>query len=213
MALVAAGVVVASGLLSAWTQTGGPSGLDTRYGALLGAKAVAVALVLVLGYVHRRRVRAGMQRVLALSSLSGEAALALVLVVGLTASLVGTIPGREAGATAPVALEAAPSSPFVTTVNDADGSLVATLQPLGGGRHRVELALFDPVGTPRPTDGATLAVAIGEIPPRAIPLLPDGVGAFRADDVSLPRPGRWLFTLTTITRGVTTARTFEVHVP
>jgi putative copper resistance protein D len=94
LALVAAGLVVVSGVLNASTRVTGLADLATPYGALLVAKTLLTALLLLAGALHRRwTIRAlAAGRPSAFRRLLIGEVLAMAAVVGVAAALATTEP-------------------------------------------------------------------------------------------------------------------------
>ncbi|MGF1663750.1 MAG: cytochrome c oxidase assembly protein, partial [Kineosporiaceae bacterium] len=94
LALVAAGLVVVSGVLNASTRVTGISDLATPYGSLLVAKALLTGLLLAAGALHRRwtiRAMAAGRPTAFRRLLAGEV-LVMAAVVGVAAALATTEP-------------------------------------------------------------------------------------------------------------------------
>ncbi|HNH97260.1 MAG TPA: copper resistance protein CopC, partial [Microthrixaceae bacterium] len=101
MALVAAPLTVATGVLNAALQERSLSALtDTTHGRLVLAKALGTVALLAFGWVHRRQLAdAARWSARVLRSYRAEVLVGLA-VVAVTAVLVGTPPGREAARSA-----------------------------------------------------------------------------------------------------------------
>ena len=74
------------------------------------------------------------------------------------------------------------------------------------------LYFFDEAGQPRAVDAAEARVQQGDLPPRRVDLVPIRPDHYSAAGVSLPQPGRWRVTITTISRGTPSETTFEVPI-
>lgn len=196
VALWAVVAVVLTGAASSWLQVRSFDALfDTSYGRLLLLKVAGVAVLVVLGFVNRRRLLPYAERMgTLLRSVRLEVVVA-TLVVAVTALLVNRVPGREAL-----------PRPFAATVASDTGPVLVTLEPAEVGINDIDLR-FE-----RPVDAAELRAAIGSSPARVLELQPLSATHFSAVEASLTATGTWTFTLTTVRQGQPTTTTFEVPI-
>lgn len=94
LALAAVVLVSVSGVLNAATRLGGPGDLGSRYGLLVLAKVVLVAVLVALGWWHRRVTvpRLGADSAGPFWRLVGVELLVIALTVGVSVGLAGTAP-------------------------------------------------------------------------------------------------------------------------
>jgi copper transport protein len=201
MALVAAPVVVASGVwsttrhLSRWSQF-----TSTTYGSLLLAKLVGVAIVLVLGAVHRHRLRAGIER-LAVRLLEIEG-LTMAVVLGLTAVLIGSAP--------PPRYERAP---FAASVEHGNSVTKVRVAPGAAGTNTIEVWFVDPSGQPRRVDAAAVWVESASVPKRKVDMALDGSAARLATtEVTFATRGSWSITVESVTDAIRDSAEFNVEI-
>lgn len=197
-ALVAAAVVVLTGTLRAWSETGGPAALaetaTTAYGRLLGLKVVAALALIALGARNRRRslpaLAAGdpapLRRV-------GTAELLVALGVFALTGALTSVPPRPTDAVPvrPPAIRAE-GLDFATTVR---ASLSVT--PGLPGSNVFALELIDPDrGDPVNADevSLTLEPVAGGVPAQRVELRPSGT-AWRAESSALAIAGTWRATV------------------
>lgn len=201
VALYALIVVVLSGLASAaWQTAADPSTLTTAYGILLLVKIALVAVMAALGWWQRRRLAKAVEGAgRLLTGVRAEVGVAVV-VLAVTAVLVGTVPAREA-------LE---PQPYTAEVQEDFGTVTVTVQPALVGDNVVTMSFSDRVGSPRGVDVAQLTVRQGNLPPRDVTLTALAPDRWAAIDVSLPSEGEWTFDLTTLARGEMSTTTFTV---
>ncbi|MPY93516.1 MAG: hypothetical protein GEV08_10770, partial [Acidimicrobiia bacterium] len=202
LALGAAVAVAVSGGVNGWLQVGSLEALwSTAYGRTLLAKVALFAAMVGLGWWNRARLaelahRARRQvRVVRAETLLAAGA------VGLTAGLIALVPGRELA-----------TEPYSATFEDGAGTVSVTVEPARKGTNALHLYFFDDARLSRPVDAAEARVSTGDLPPRRIDLVPITAGHYSASGFSLPTTGRWLFTITTVTRGVPAQLDFEVLV-
>jgi copper transport protein len=201
MALVAAPIVIASGV---WSTTRHLSRLSqftsTTYGSLLLAKIVGVAIVLALGAVHRRRLRTGIEgltaRLLAMEGLT------MVLVLGLTAVLIGGAP--------PPRYERAP---FAASVEHANAVTKIRVAPAAVGTNTIEVWFVDSSGQPRRVDAAAVSVESASVPKRKVEMALDGSAARLATtEVTFASRGSWSITVESVTDAVGDTAVFNVEI-
>ncbi|MDQ6938247.1 MAG: copper resistance protein CopC [Actinomycetota bacterium] len=199
VAFVSVAVLAVTGTYQAWRESGTIDALtSTTYGYLVLAKVALFAGLILLGNLSRRAVQrrlgptlgndvgavAGrMRRVVAM-----EVVLALG-VLGLTGVLVAEPPGRAAAAT--TARHVGPRSGRADL--GAGRSIRLTVDPARSGPVAVTAIL-----TGAPVQELTIGAALperrfGPLPVR-VRRQPDGT--YRADNVLLPSPGNWVFTVT-----------------
>lgn len=183
MATYAVCALITSGAFATWRQVGSVDALtETTYGRLLMTKLALVAVMLILGALHRRQ-RINSQNASPLwsvRSLRSEAVAGLV-VIGIASALSATIPAR-----------ADLVSPISLTFNTATVQTDVTVEPARPGRNIVHLYVFGSNGRPRDitdiqvvlTHGAT-ATEIEVDPSKA------GTGHEEALNVQIPFAGMW----------------------
>jgi copper transport protein len=148
LALIAVGVIVATGAFRSWVEVRALRGfVDAGYGQVLLAKISVVVPLLVLGAINNRwalpRIKRaagddhGALRVLK-RVVTAEVALGMI-VVGLTALLVNLAPAR---------VSAGISGPFVTDVHLGHDHLEVLVDPNQVGRNFVHLTATTPEGSP-----------------------------------------------------------------
>lgn len=218
---VCVAVVAVTGLYQGWQQVGTPAALfGTTYGAWLLAKLGLVAVLLAGGALARRWVRkhygaaepvtvtgkrqakrgpeageVGGFRKLVLAELVVAA-----LLLGVTASLLGTEPARAeldrernpaavGGAEGPLSL----AVPFDAGGLRGRGQVAFVLTPAAVGRNELHLVVLDPEGRPKqvPEVRAELSLPEAGIGPIAVPLTDGGPAHHVGTGVELPTPGRW----------------------
>jgi copper transport protein len=203
-ALGAAAVVVVSGAVSATLQTGSVDAVTTTgYGQLAIAKVMGFALLLVLGWINRYRLVPVLERSAAplIGSLRGEVLVA-VAVLGVTAVLVNTPPGRDQL-----------DRPVDASATVDDSTLRVIVDPARAGTNDVHLYFFDAAGTtPLAVDAVEATVATGDLPPRRLDISPVTSSHVSAYGTVLASPGRWTLQVTAVRVGVPTTYTIEVQI-
>jgi copper transport protein len=183
MATFSVCALIVSGTFASWRQVGSVDALrETTYGRVLMAKLALVAVMLLLGAVHRRQRRDAQNAspLWSVRSLRSEAAAGLA-VIGVASALSATIPAR-----------ADLVSPISLTFNTATVQTDVTVDPARPGRNIVHLYVFGSNGRPRDitdiqvvlTHGAT-ATEIEVDPTKA------GTGHEEALNVQIPFTGVW----------------------
>ncbi|UDY35417.1 copper resistance CopC/CopD family protein [Dermatobacter hominis] len=203
MAVVAAPLTIATGLLNTWLQERSLSGLtDTTHGRLVLAKLVGALAMVALGWVHRRQLAdAARWTARTVASYRVEAVIGLA-VVAVTAVLVGTPPGREAR----------PDAEPVQVVRQAgDTTVRMQVSPAVAGPNDVHLYYLARDGSLAPVDAAELEISTTGVSPRSVPITPITASHGIANGVQLT-PGTWSFRLTIVTGGVPAQTTFEVPI-
>lgn len=206
-ALTAVVVVAVTGSITAYLQVRSIDALTgTGYGKLLIAKVAAVAGLVGLGWVNRRRLIGLLPaRETVFAVVRAELAVAVV-VVGLTAVLVNRPPARND-------VGASPFSAVVATENDPTrGQVQLQVDPARPGANDVHLYFLSAEGLPRPVDAIEMTVGRSGVPPRRVSvtqITPDHASAY---GVSLPSPGLWTLTITAVRQGVPFTATVEVPV-
>ena len=200
VAVVAAPLVVLTGLAGAWIQLGAWTQLwSSPYGQLLVVKAVFAAVLLLLGWLNRRQLT-DTTRVLVdlVASIRLEAGLG-VMVVAVSSVLVVTPPPGPL--VAPV------------TVRGEAGDLVVDLEvaPAAVGPNTVDLRYSDAAGSPVAVDATDVRASTAGVEPRRLDVEAVGPSSARADDVVLT-PGRWRFRVTVVRRGAPVVVELEVPV-
>ncbi|MFZ4517822.1 MAG: copper resistance protein CopC [Microthrixaceae bacterium] len=202
MALVAAPLVVLSGVVGGWLHTRSLGAVtSTDYGRLLLAKLAGALLMLAIGlWARRRLVRPDAPVGGLLGGLRAEAMVGIG-VLAVTAVLVATPPAVEA------------SLRPVSVVRQAgDITVRMQVEPARSGPNTVHLYYLARDGSLAPVDAAELQVATRGVEPRRVPVTPLTPSHAIATDVQLT-PGRWAFRLTVVARGVPARTTFEVPIP
>jgi copper transport protein len=220
VAFVSVVAIVASGVVQGWRQLGSVSALwDTTYGRLLVVKVVLVGLMLVAAALSRAWVRSHVgapapgagdaaEPAPALSpgpgavargacrdvtgirrSVMVEVAIA-VLVLGVTAGLVESVPGRveEAGeAGAPGA-----GRPYTAQEHGNDVLVNLTVDPTTVGPTAITVEAQNHDGTPAAPEEvqASLRLPERDLGPLTLTLEDQGDGVYTAD-AELPFPGAW----------------------
>lgn len=203
MALVAAPVVVLTGLINAGLQERSVSGLtDSAHGRMVIAKAVGAAIMVVFGFVHRRRLAdAARWTGRALNSYRAEAAVG-VAVLAVTAVLVGTVPGREAR----------PATEPVQQIRQAgDTTVRMQIDPAAAGPNDIHLYYLARDGSLSAVDAAELKVSTSGVAPRAVPVTPITANHGAATGVQLTK-GTWTIDVTIVSGGVPSKVTFTVPI-
>jgi copper transport protein len=203
MAIVAAPLTIATGLLNTWLQERSLSAVtDTTHGWLVLAKLLGALAMVAFGWVHRRQIadaaRWTARRVV---SYRVEAVVG-VAVIAVTAVLVGTPPGREAR----------PDAEPVQLVRQAgDTTVRMQVFPAAAGPNDVHLYYLARDGSLASVDAAELEISTDGVAPRKVPITPVTANHGYATGVSLT-PGTWRFELTIVSAGVPARTTFEVPI-
>ncbi len=201
VAMIAAPVVVVTGLAGAWIHLGSLGDLtSTSYGQLLLGKSALVVAMLVLAVLNRRQLADATRAVLDLAaSVRAEAALGLA-VVALTAVLVVTPPPASAIAQ-PV------------DVSAVAGDVAVQLQVVDAvaGSNQVHLFFDRTSGGPASVDAVELRISAPDVAERRVPLVPISPSHASADDVVLT-PGRWSFRVNVVVKGRPATADFEVPI-
>jgi copper transport protein len=188
LALVAVGAIVVSGTVQGWRQVGSVDALTgTTYGRLLIAKVALFAMVMVGAYVSRSAVRrraaeAGPTVGVLRRSVGAEVVIALV-VLGVTALLVNTVPAEDA------------YDPTFSAETHGVALLVRVeIDPAKAGPADLGIETLDHGGAPIevPEVAASLSQPGRDIAALPVELEPgDGTGRYVAEGVELPFPGAW----------------------
>ncbi|GAA4438414.1 copper resistance protein CopC [Actinokineospora soli] len=209
---VCVAVVVATGVYQSWRQVGELSALvDTAYGWWLLGKVALVALLLGTGYLTRRWVRGQYAsetvtkrtvkrapgEIRRFRTLVAVEMAVAALVLGVTATLVGTEPAvaerdrsrGPAGVEGPLSM----AVPFDAGGLEGRGQLALALDPSAVGKNQLHLVLLTPEGKPKsaPEVRAELRLEEAGIGPLAVPLVAGGPGHWLSTNLDLPMPGRW----------------------
>ncbi len=199
IALLSAGLLLATGAWASFVHVGSIGALmSTGYGRLVVAKFIGFGLMGPLGWTNRRRLASLVSA--ARSTLRLEVSVA-ALVLAVTASLVGAVP-----------VQGGSRDPFYTRVETATMAVDVTVLPAKVGLNTMHLYFYDSEGNPDRVDVATARVAIADIPPRRINLLPITGDHFSAGGFTLPTKGVWTLTLNMQRQGKTESFTIEVPV-
>ena len=187
LALVAVAAIVVSGTVQGWRQVGTFGALTgTTYGRLLIVKVVLFVLIMVGAYVsrsvvHRRTAAAGPSVSVLRRSVGAEVAIAVV-VLGITALLVNTVPAEDAY-----------DPSFSADVHGAELLARVEVDPVKAGPADIVIDTLDHGGNPlQPIDvTASLSQPGRDIGPLPIDLTADGTGHYVANDTEIPFPGAW----------------------
>ncbi len=202
MALVAAPLVVLTGVVGGWLQTRSLGALtSTDHGRLLLAKLAGALAMLAIGLWARRRLAPPDATVGGLLGGLRAEALVGVGVLAVTAVLVATPPAVEAAA-----------RPVSLVRQAGDVTVRLQVEPGRAGPNTVHLYYLARDGSLAAVDAAELRVSARGVEPRRVPVTPLTPSHAVATDVQLT-PGRWSFRLTVVTRGVPARTTFEVPIP
>lgn len=203
MALVAAPLTIATGLVSTALQERSLSALtDTTHGRLVLAKVVGALAMLAFGWVHRRQLAdAARWSARTVRTYRAEALVGLA-VVAVTAVLVGTPPGREARADA---------EPVQVVKQAGDTTVRMQVTPAAAGPNDVHLYYLSRDGSLAPVDAAELKISTDGVSPRAVPITPITANHGVATGVQLT-PGTWTFDLTIVTGGVPSTASFAIPI-
>ena len=203
MALVAAPLTVATGVLNAALQERSLSALtDTTHGRLVLAKALGTVALLAFGWVHRRQLAdAARWSARVLRSYRAEVVVGLA-VVAVTAVLVGTPPGREAARSA---------EPVQMVKQAGDTTVRMEVSPAAAGPNDVHVYYLARDGSLARVDAAELKVSTEGVAPRAVPITPVTASHGVAEGVQLT-PGDWTFELTVVVGGAPASTTFRVPI-
>ncbi len=199
IAMLCVALLFVTGVRGAYSLVGSIDLLtSTTYGRLVLLKLTGFFLMGALGWVNRRRLAAllvdGSRTVFA------EGTVAL-LVLGVTASLVGAVPAR-----------AGSQEPFYTRAETATFIVDVTVLPATIGSNTLHLYFFDETGNPQSVDVATASIGFGDIPARRVSLVPISGDHYSAIGFSLPMKGLWTLTLQAVREGQTETVTLEVPV-
>jgi copper transport protein len=233
-AMTCVALLVLTGGYQAWREIGTlPALTGTPYGRLLILKLAGFAALLFLGNLGRQWVQRGARQIPPAPHVAGSAAVATaaqiqpelrglrrsviaevgigIAVLGVTAALVTTTPGRnairaqETPATSGATSGQAPKAPATSSMTLPGGILVkVSADPPVAAAAVIELRVEKP-------DGASLdpveVRAVAAMPQRGLAGLPlplhrVGPGNYAAHDTTLPFPGQWRLTVTVRTSDV-----------
>ncbi|MEO5680863.1 MAG: copper resistance protein CopC [Acidimicrobiales bacterium] len=203
VALPAAAVILATGASSAWIQAGSwPALTSTTWGRLIGVKVAGFTGLVVLGALNRRALANGAAhtgRVLA--SVRVELMVA-ALVLAATTLVTNRAPARSEY-----------TRPVAARLDTPTGVVSLTVGPARVGTNEMHLYFLDRAGRQRPVDTVEATVTTGDAVPRKVLLTPVTAAHFSDYDLSLPTPGRWTITITSIRdgRSETTTATLPVR--
>lgn len=204
VALLAVAAVVATGLISSYLQVRSVDALTgTGYGVILLIKIAAVAVLIGLGWLNRRRRSSDAADVGAIVRVVRVEAAIAAVVIALTATLVNRPPAR---------VDLVRSFSGVEELAGVGGSVQVEVQPGKVGTNDVHLYFLDEQGAPAPYDAAEVTVGREGIPARLVKVTPVTVDHASAYGVSFPSPGRWTITVTAGREGQTGTASFEVPV-
>lgn len=206
LALVAAGVVGLSGVVSGWQQVRTLDALtSTGYGQLLLAKVAGFAVLVALGWVNRSRLVPLVARTAdpLRRSLRVEVLVAAA-VLAVTAALIHQPPARSTTS----------SEPFDTTVTAESGEgLAATVDPATVGTNDIHLYFYGPDGTePLAVDAVQVEAGTTDVPARRLQATPVSTNHVIVAGASLPSAGTWTVEVTAVQAGEALIFTFEVPI-
>lgn len=180
--------------------------LDTTWGRLAVVKAVLLAAIGGLGYVHRRRSipavrRAGADGRRLFRRVAAVELVLMLVVLGVAATMSSGMPADAEAASR------------IQTVRAAlgDGLVEVTLDPARVGRNELHLYLYDERGGLLPVEEASLALA-GPTARVEAALLPSGPGHYTAFGVDLAEPGTHRITVEVLHEGQTLRATASIPV-
>lgn len=203
-AFAAAAVVGATGGISAVVELGSLEALtSTSYGQLLLGKVVGFAALVWFGWINRRQLVPLLERTVMplVRSVRAEVLIGIA-VLGVTAVLIDTPPGRDQV-----------TEPFTTTESVSDLTVQATVDPAATGPNDIHLYFFDDAGTgPEPVDAVEVAAATGDIPARRLAVTPITANHVSVYGASLASPGTWTLEVTAVRAGTPTTLTIEVPI-
>jgi copper transport protein len=202
VALWSAAVVVASGAFSAWAELDGVGELTTtRWGRSLLVKLCLVAVVVALGWVHRRRLADAARSLARVPSTMRLELVVAATVLAVTAVLVDSPPPDRDGV-----------GDEVQVVRQA-GETTVRLQvvPAEAGPNEVHLYFLAIDGSLQPVDAAELRVSSPQVQGRRVPLAMITPSHASAVDLALT-PGGWTFDVTVVRDGATSSTTFPVPI-
>jgi copper transport protein len=187
LALVAVGAIVVSGTVQGWRQVGTLGALTgTTYGRLLLAKVALFLVIMVGAFVSRSAVQrkvaaAGPSLGVLRRSVGAEVAIAVV-VLGITALLVNTVPAEDAY-----------DPTFSAEVHGAELLARVEVDPAKAGPTDIVVDTLDHGGTPIEPVGVTASLSLPgrDIGPLPVELTPDGTGHYVAEGTEIPFPGAW----------------------
>jgi uncharacterized membrane protein len=197
VALVAVGVVVATGIARSFTELGGFGAaadlLDSTYGRTLVAKVLAALALIAMGAVNRRR---SIPRLAAdprpLRRMAGAELVVALGVIVLTATLTSAAPNSGTTPTPPSPPVTAEGTDFATTT-----AVALTLAPGAPGPSTVEVEVTDPdTGDLLPVDDVALrvrSVTRPDVPAESIVLAAQG-DAWTATTSTFSLAGTWAAT-------------------
>lgn len=203
VALVAAPLTIATGLLNTWMQERSLAAVvDTTHGRLALAKLLGALAMVALGWVHRRRI-ADVARWSSSAVTTYRVEIIVgVAVVAFTAVLVGTVPDRETGVGA---------APVQLVRQAGDTTVRMQVEPATAGPNDIHLYYLAKDGSLASVDAAELQISTNDVAPRAVPVTPITANHGSATGVHLTS-GDWRFELTVVSDGVPSRTTFEVPV-
>jgi copper transport protein len=203
-ALTTAGLVLATGVVSAWLELGSVGAVwDSTYGRLVLAKAVGFAVLVGFGWWNRSRLIPALDRLAGrlLQSIRIEVAVA-ALIVGFTAVLVNQPPPEGTGI-----------GPFTGSARSDGLAVDLTVEPAEVGPNALHLFFFEVDGvTPAAVDAVEVTAAVGEIPPRRLDVTPVTPEHATISGASLTQAGTWTIEVTAVRAGQPITVPFEVPI-
>lgn len=203
MAIVAAPLTIATGLLNAWFQEQSLAAVvDTTHGRLALAKLIGALAMVALGWVHRRQLADAARWSAGVVTSYRVEIIIGVAVVAFTAVLVGTAPGREVRSAA---------QPFEQVRQAGDTTVRMQVDPAAAGPNDVHLYYLAKDGSLASVDAAELAISTKDVAPRSVPVTPITASHGSASGVQLTK-GSWTFVLTIVSGGTPSRTTFTVPI-
>lgn len=197
-------VVVVTGVVSGLLQVPSLDGLTgTTYGQVLLTKVALVAVLLVIGWVNRRRIVPAGERLLgALTRNVRVEVVVAAILLAVTAGLVEQTPAR-------VAVD----QPVDQIVRTDQGTMQVTVDPARVGTNTIHLYFYDASGSqPLNVDAVELWASVGDIPPRRLDVVPVTQSHVSAYGAALGAPGTWALEATAVSGGTTITFTTEVPI-
>jgi copper transport protein len=203
LALECVAVIVATGLWGAYVQVGSFAAFwSSSHGRLLVVKTTLFGVMVMLGWLNRKRLGNGVTAAIAGRRVVLEIGLG-VAVLAITASLTAAVPTRAS----------ATRDPFYTRVEVPQLLVDVTVTPAQPGVNTMHLYFYDETGNPTDVvDAAVATIAFGDIPARPVDLVPISGDHYSAIGFALPQRGTWKLAVTTVRRGKSDSFTVEVPI-
>lgn len=171
---------------------------ETRYGQVLRAKAVVVAIVAALGWVNRRNIEHHLER--AISGVRREAVVGLAVLL-LTSMIVAEPPATESLYV-----------PFDERTSTTSGVTQLSIEPTRVGPNELHVTFTTSAGTQRPVDAAEVSIAGPGVEKRVVPTKISSADHLVASEVVFGARGVWTITISQVTGDQTDIATFEVKI-